>query len=62
MKWILLMIVWQRIFPAIAFTWFSFEMLMVLSMLAGRVYILDMFNPGIYPHVSYFDISCSISE
>ena len=52
MNWILLMTVWLPIFPHGGSISLSFGILMIEFLLTGRVYILDMYNPGIYPFVS----------
>lgn len=38
---------------AFIFHFFLLDFQMITFVLTGRVYILDMFNPGIYPRVSY---------
>lgn len=52
MKWTSAMIVWPKEFPLLVLAFISFRIYTDRKfVMAERVYILDMYNPGIYPMV-----------
>jgi hypothetical protein len=52
MNWILPETVWLLFCAHGGLVSLSFVMSMIEFLQTGRVYILDMYNPGIYPFVS----------